>query len=72
MNILSYLDNEIESFRIRTGDYPSKIICNKSIYDNIFKELESEPTQDNNWIESKDNYRGIDFDIQEIERIKLE
>jgi len=72
MNILNYLDNEINKFRRSKGNYPSKIILNKLTKDKIFSYFESEPTIYSGWIFKKDNYRGIPLKIEEIDFIKLE
>lgn len=70
--ILPYLDKELENFKMRTGNYPAKIMVNKKIYDKIFAELE-EYYLDNCWKEKGDNYRGIELVIDNnIERINLE
>lgn len=70
--ILQYLDEEIEKFRIRTGEYPTKIILSQKIKDKIFIELKTgRPSMDNCWTDSEDNYRGIIFKITNMEHIKL-
>jgi len=72
MNILSYLDEQIEGFKQKKEDYPSKIIVSKQVYDKIFSELELEPQMDCSWKDGKDNYRGIILEIKDIEFLKLE
>jgi hypothetical protein len=71
-NILSYLDNQIETYRQSKGYYPSKIIMSKETKDKIFAELLLEPTLEDCWFDKKDNYRGIEIEIHNIEEIKLE
>jgi hypothetical protein len=72
MNILNYLDNEIEKFRQKTGDYPNLILMSKDIKVKIFQELELEPVLDNCWKDRQDNYRGIFIEIKDIDFLKLE
>ena len=72
MNILIYLDNQIETFRQKKGDYPTKITLNKVTYDQIFSEIDSAPTEFEGWAFKKDNYRGIPLEIRDISFIKLE
>jgi hypothetical protein len=72
MDILAYLDNEIEKYREKNNNYPGRIIINKNFKDKIFEALNLEPILDGNWYDKKDNYRGIELVIKEIEEIKLE
>jgi hypothetical protein len=75
MNILNYLDNEIEKFRQANNDYPKLILMSKETKDKLFAELELEPIMDNCWFDTKNNYRGIPIEIKKdifIELIKGE
>ena len=63
--VLDYLDNEIEKFYQKNGNYPKKIIISKDTKDKVFAELELEPIMDNCWKTEKGlNYRGIKFEIK--------
>jgi len=72
MDILAYLDSEIEKYRQKNNDYPSRIIINKNFKDKIFEALILEPILDNSWYDKKDTYKGIKLVVKEIEEIKLE
>ena len=69
--LLDLLDESIEGFYKRTGNYPKKIKINVPGQKKIFSEL-AELTLDNSWRDSHDNYRGIKIEITNIEDIKLE
>ena len=74
MNILNYLDNQLENYHRQNGNYPNIIIINSKLEKKIFRELkQGSPKINNCWIEKKSkNYRGIDIEIDEhIKMIKL-
>jgi hypothetical protein len=71
-SLLGYLDEQINGYYQKTGNYPIKLIISKETRDKIFAELNLEPTLDNCWFNKKDNYRNIKIEISNIEQIKLE
>jgi len=69
-NILTYLDNLIETFYQKYNTYPSIIILNKNTKDKIFQEIENEINNyDNCWVDKKDTYKGIPLKIEEQEEL---
>ena len=69
MNILNYLDNQIEIFRQKNNNYPKIILMSLNSKNKIFESLESElkflkNKKDNSWYNTKDNYRGIPIKIK--------
>jgi hypothetical protein len=70
--LLGYLDQQINGYYKKTGNYPKKIIMSPGSKEKLFSELELEPTMDNSWKDKQDNYRGIKIEISNIEEIKLE
>jgi len=71
-SILGYLDNQINGYYQKTGNYPNLILMNKETKDEIFAELGSVLTIYEGWAYKKDNYRGIPLEIRDISFIKLE
>ena len=71
-SLLGYLDEKINGYYQKTGNYPKKIIMSPGGRTKLFFELELEPPLDNSWKDTKDNYRGIKIEISNIEQIKLE
>jgi hypothetical protein len=71
MNILNYLDKELENFKQKTGSYPTKIIMNIETKKKIFDSLESGIDIKGSWVDKQDNYRGIKLKIGKEERITL-
>jgi hypothetical protein len=73
-SLLGYLDQQINGYYKKTGNYPKKIIMCPGSKQKLFSELELEPTLDNCWFDKKEllNYRGIKIEISNIEEIKLE
>jgi hypothetical protein len=72
MNILAYLDSQIETFKVIKDKYPSKILMSKEVKDKIFAELNLISAMDLSWKEKQDNYRGIEILIKENIFIELE
>jgi hypothetical protein len=70
--ILDYLDEIINGYYQKTGNYPQKIIMSPRSKEKLFSELELEPPLDNSWKDKQDNYRGIKIEISNIEQLKLE
>jgi len=74
IKIFDYLDNYIELFKQKNGDYPAKIIMNKITHGKLIEEIDCAGMnlKESCWAEHKDNYRGIPIEIEEVEFIKLE
>ena len=72
-NLLTYLDIEIENFRINKGDYPKLILMNKETKDKLITEIEKnkEPEENGSWENIRDNYKGIPIKIKENIFIEL-
>ena len=72
-NLLTYLDIEIENFRINKGDYPKLILMNKETKDKLLAELEleKEAQENGSWENIKNNYKGIPVKISKIQFLKL-
>jgi len=71
-SLLDYLDQQINGYYQKTGNYPQKIILSNLGHAKLFSELELEPILDNCWKNKKDNYKGILIEISNIEQINLE
>lgn len=71
-NILNYLDNQINIFRLKNNNYPKVILMKKEIKDKIFEALDNDVVMDLCWKDRKDNYRGILIEIRDIDFLKLE
>lgn len=72
MNILSYLDNQIELFKQKNNKYPIKIIMSKETKDKIFTELDATMIDiKGSWGDFRDNYRGIEIETGTEEQITL-
>jgi len=70
--LLGYLDNQIELFRQKNNNYPSKIIMNKETRDKIFTELDATMIDiKGSWRDYGNNYRGIKIEIGTEEQIIL-
>ena len=70
--LLGYLDNQIELFRQKNNNYPSKIIMNKETRDKIFAELDATMIDiKGSWRDYGNNYRGIKIEIGTEEQIIL-
>ncbi len=74
MNILNYLDNEIEKFRQNKGDYPNLILMSKETQDKLITEINKDKeTQENgSWENLPNNYKGISIKIRKDIFLKLE
>lgn len=71
--LLAFLDEKIEKFRIKTGDYPKKITMTKQIYDKMIEDLSFlSYNEECGWVNKKDNYRGIEIIIEEIDSVRFE
>ena len=66
MNILNYLDNEIEKFRQTNDDYPKLILMSKETKDKLIAEInkDKEPEENGSWQSLPDNYKGIPIKIK--------
>jgi hypothetical protein len=64
MNLLNYLDQEIELYRQKNNNYPKKIIMSKETKDKLFAELGNDVDISLSWTNKKDNYRGIPVEIK--------
>jgi len=67
MNILNYLDNEIEKFRQTNDDYPKLILMSKETKDKLIAEInkDKEPEENGSWQNITDNYKGISIKIKQ-------
>jgi len=67
MNILNYLDNEIEKFRQTNNDYPKSILMSKETKDKLIAEInkDKELEENGSWQNLKDNYKGILIKIKQ-------
>jgi hypothetical protein len=67
MNILNYLDNEIEKFRQTNNDYPKLILMSKETKDKLIAEIkkDKEPKENGSWQSLPDNYKGISIKIKQ-------
>jgi len=67
MNILNYLDNEIEKFRQTNDDYPKLILMSKETKDKLIAEIkkDKEPEENGSWQNLPDNYKGISIKIKQ-------
>jgi hypothetical protein len=73
MNILNYLDNQIEIFKQKNNEYPKQINMNQETKDRVFVELDKYlPIIDNCWIDFRDNFRGIYIAIKTDTFIEME
>jgi len=74
MNILNYLDNEIEKFRQTNNDYPKSILMSKETKDKLIAEInkDKEPEENGSWQNHKIfNYKGIPVKINKNIFLKL-
>jgi len=67
MNILNYLDNEIEKFRQTNDDYPKLILMSKETKDKLIAEInkDKELEENGSWQNITDNYKGISIKIKQ-------
>jgi len=60
MNILNYLDEQIERERLKAGDYPAILELSRESIDKAKLELAKEAGTDGCWIDKfPETYRGI-------------
>jgi len=74
MNILNYLDNEIEKFRQTNDDYPKLILMSKETKDKLIAEInkDKELEENGSWQNHKIfNYKGIPVKIKKDIFIEL-
>ena len=72
MSILKFLDEKIEGYYQKTGNYPSTIMISKEAEKKISAELNLETGLDLSWKENKlSNYKGIKIEIKEGILIEL-
>jgi hypothetical protein len=71
MNILNYLDNQLEIFKQKNNNYPTLIIMNKEMKDKIFAELFKFSDLSLCWADKKDNYKGIKIKIKKDTQLEL-
>lgn len=72
LNLINYLDQEINKYYQSKQNYPQKIIMSLEAYNKIIS-ICKEQDLSNSWIEKNEiNYKGISIEIQILEGIKLE
>ena len=71
MNILNYLDNQLEMFKQNNNTYPELIIMNKETKDKVFAELLTISDLSLCWADKKDNYKGIKIKIKKDTQLEL-